>query len=154
MKIKLMILLIAVSLFSAIYTVSAQENEAIVGVKSAKAFFDFRIGEPTNAVGHMEVIHQTYKDLAAMKKKPVFVVVFMGSSLKLFSKNNEEFSPEVAGTISAMAKDGIKFEICMVAVKILEVDSMSILPEIKKVDNGWISEIGYQYKGYRLVPVY
>jgi intracellular sulfur oxidation DsrE/DsrF family protein len=147
-------MVIAISLFSSICTVSAKENEAIEGVRSAKAIFDFRIGEPKSAAVHMDVIYQTYKDLATMKKKPVFVVVFMGPSVKLLSQNNAEFSSELAEKISAMAKDGIKFEICMVAVNLLNVDSMSILREIKKVDNGWISEIGYQYKGYALVPVY
>jgi len=28
------------------------------------------------------------------------------------------------------------------------------LPEIKHVSNGWISLIGYQAKGYSLVPAY
>jgi len=157
MNIKLMLLrsmVIPISLFSAICTVSAQEHGAMEGVKQAKAIFDFRIGEPKSAALHMTLIQQTYKDLAAMKKKPVAAVVFMGESVKLVSKSSAEFSPELAETISAMAKDGIKFEICMVAVKIFNVDPPSILPEIKRIDNGWIAEIGYQSKGYALVPVY
>jgi intracellular sulfur oxidation DsrE/DsrF family protein len=53
-----------------------------------------------------------------------------------------------------MSKEGIRFEICMVAVKVFGVEASSILPEIKQVHNGWISLIGYQAKGYSLVPVY
>jgi len=154
MKTKLVALIIVISLVSAICTVSAQSNEAMSAVKSAKAMFDFRINEPKSAAVHMDVIQQTYADLKAMKKKPVFVVVFMGPSVKLLSKNNPEFSPEIANMISTMAREGIKFEICMIAVRILDVDPLFILPEIKKVDNGWVSEIGYQHKGYSLVPVY
>ena len=61
---------------------------------------------------------------------------------------------KIAETISAMAQDGIKFEICLIAVDLLGVDRASILPEIKHVGNGWISLVGYQHKGYGLVPVY
>jgi len=153
-------LLIAVSLFI-VSAVSAEEYGALKGVKSAKAIFDFRIGDPKSAVLHMDLIHQTYKSLAAMKKQPSFVVDFIGPSVKLVSKNRSAFSPEdqkaldqLSGTITAMAKDGIKFELCMVAAKVFNVDPASLLPEIKAVGNGWISEIGYQARGYSLVPAY
>ena len=52
-----------------------------------------------------------------------------------------------------MTKDGIKFESCLIAAKLLGVEPSSILPEIKQVGNGWISLIGYQARGYSLVPV-
>jgi intracellular sulfur oxidation DsrE/DsrF family protein len=81
--------------------------------------------------------------------------------VKLVSKNREGFSPEdlksldeIASTVTAMAKDGITLEICLVAVKYFDVDPASVLPEIKGVGNGWISVIGYQAQGYSLVPVY
>jgi intracellular sulfur oxidation DsrE/DsrF family protein len=53
-----------------------------------------------------------------------------------------------------MAKDRIKLEICDFASKVFGVDPASILPEIKHVPNGWVSVIGYQARGYSLVPVY
>jgi intracellular sulfur oxidation DsrE/DsrF family protein len=52
-----------------------------------------------------------------------------------------------------MAKDGIKLEICLFAVKVFGMESSTILPEIKQVGNGWISLIGYEAKGYSLVPI-
>jgi hypothetical protein len=39
-------------------------------------------------------------------------------------------------------------------VKVFGVEPTSILAEIEQVGNGWISEIGYQARGYSLVPVY
>jgi intracellular sulfur oxidation DsrE/DsrF family protein len=53
-----------------------------------------------------------------------------------------------------MSKNGIKLEICLIAAKVFNVDPASVLPEIKRVGNGWISMIGYQAQGYSLVPVY
>jgi intracellular sulfur oxidation DsrE/DsrF family protein len=154
-------LFVAISLLCAVSTVSAEEYKAMKGIESAKAVFDERESNPKNAALHLEVIYQTFKELAAMKKNPVFVVVFIGPSVKLISKDRKGFSTEdqksldeIANTISAMSKDGIELEICLIAAKVFNVDSASVLPEIKRVGNGWISMIGYQAQGYSLVPVY
>jgi intracellular sulfur oxidation DsrE/DsrF family protein len=81
--------------------------------------------------------------------------------VKFISTSREGIAPEdhktldaIAGTISKMAKDGIKLEICLVAARIFKVDPATILPEIKQEENGWISLIGYQAKGYSLIPAY
>ena len=153
--------LISISLLCIVPAVSGEEYSAMKGIKSAKAIFDERENNPKSAALHLKVIHQTYKELAAMKKSPAFVIVFIGPSVKLISKDRKGFSSEdqksldeIANTISAMSKDGIKLEICLIAAKVANVDPASVLPEIKRVGNGWISEIGYQAQGYSLVPVY
>lgn len=61
---------------------------------------------------------------------------------------------QIAKTIAAMAEDGIKIEICKFAAKLFGVEPATILPEIKQIENGWISLIGYQAKGYALVAIY
>ena len=149
---------ISLGFFSAAY---AQEYDALKGLKSAKAIFDLRLGSPKGAALQLQVIHQTYKDLAAKKMKPAFSVVFIGPSVKLISKNREGFAAEdqkkldeIGGTISQMAKDGIRLEICLIAARVMGVEPASVLPEIKKVPNGYISVIGYQAHGYSLVPIY
>lgn len=155
-------LFMAILLLGSSSTASGEEEyEGITSVTSAKIVFDERESNPKAAVLHLKLVHQTYKDLAAMKKEPAVVIVFMGPSVKLVSKNREGFSPEdnksldeIATTISAMAKDGIKSEICLFAVKVFNVDPSSVLPEIKRVGNGWISMAVYQARGYTLVPVY
>lgn len=147
----------------AVAGVSGEEYEALKGLKSVKVVFDVRAGTPKSAALQLKLIHQTFKDknIMSVTKKPVFVVEFIGPSVKLISKNREGFAPEenkildeIASTISEMAKDGIKLEICLFAAKAFGVDPASVLPEIKHVHNGWISLIGYQAKGYSLVPAY
>jgi hypothetical protein len=119
-------LFVAISLICVVSTVSGEEYTAMMGIKSAKVVFDERESNPEIAAFHLKGIHQTYKELAAMKKNPVFVVVFIGPSVKLISKNREGFSPEekksldeISNTISAMSKDGITLEMCLVAAKFL-----------------------------------
>ncbi len=140
---------------------SSVEYDAMKNDSSVKVIFDMRDAIPKFAAVHMKLIHDTYKQLVAMEKEPDFVVVFMGSSVKLISSNRSEFSAEdqkylkeITDTISKMSKDGIRFEVCIAAVEIFGVDASTIQSEIKQVGNGWISEIGYQAKGYSLVPVY
>jgi len=142
---------------------SSQEAGALKGLKSVKAVFDFRTGSPKSAAVFLDLIHETFKgkNIAAVTKKPEFVVVFIGPSVKLISKSREGVAPEdhktldgIAGRISEMAKDGIKFEICLFAARMFKVDPATVLPEIKHEDNGVVSLIGYQTKGYALVPLY
>lgn len=137
-------------------------NPALKGLKSVKAVFGFEIGDPQSALAHLQVIHQTLqdKDIRIGKKKPEFVVVFYGPSVKLASKNRDAFTAadqkvlgDYAATISAMAKDGVRFEICKIALRMTGVDPSSILPEVKPVGNGWLSLIGYQARSYSLVPL-
>lgn len=142
---------------------TSQEDAPLKGLKSVKAVFDIRISSAKSAALHLDLIHKTFKGkaVASVTKKPEFVVVFLGPSVKLISKSREGVAPEdhktldaIAGTISEMAKDGIKLEVCLVAARIFKVDPATILPEINHEDNGWISLIGYQAKGYSLIPAY
>jgi hypothetical protein len=73
---------------------SSDTYDAMKGVNSVNVFFDMRDGNPQSAVIHLNLILDTYKDLVAMKKKPVFVVVFMGSAVKLISSDQNGFSAE------------------------------------------------------------
>lgn len=139
-----------------------EEYPALKGLKSVKAVFGFETGNPQTALLQLQVIRQTFQDknIRTGKKKPEIVVVFYGPSVKLVSRNREGFTAgdqkaldDYAATIAAMSKDGVRFEICLIAMKFAGVDPASLLPEVKPVGNGWISLIGYQAKGYSLVPV-
>ena len=139
----------------------AQEYAALKGVKSIKVVFDVRTGIPKVAALQLKLIRQTNKDLIAEKKAPISTVVFLSQSVKLVSTNREGFTPEdlplldeIAEGVAALAKDGIGLELCLVAARFHKVDPASVLPEITKVENGYISIIGYQAQGYTLVPVY
>jgi intracellular sulfur oxidation DsrE/DsrF family protein len=148
--------------------ITSQEVGPLKGLKSIKAVFDFRSGSAKSANVLLGLIHDTYKgkNIAAVTKKPEFVVVFIGPSVKLISKSREGVKPEdhkmldaIAAKISKMAKDGIRFEICLFAARMFKVDPATVLPEIKHEENGvvsliGVSLIGYQSKGYALVPLY
>jgi intracellular sulfur oxidation DsrE/DsrF family protein len=146
---------------SSLSSALAEEYDAMKGVNSVNVMFDMRDGNLETAIIHLNLIHDTYKELVAMKKNPVFVVVFMDSAVKLISSDHsgfkteeQKFLEEIAAIIASMSKAGIRVEVCVFALKVFGVEPASILPDIERVGNGWISEIGYQARGYSLVPVY
>jgi intracellular sulfur oxidation DsrE/DsrF family protein len=139
------------------------QPEALKGVKSIKAVFDVRTGDSNVTASVLNLVHSTFHDsnITTVAKKPDFVVVFSGPVAKLISTNRAAFSLEeqnilkkLADRISQMSKDGIRLEVCDLAVTAFGVDASSILPEIKHISNGWISLIGYQSKGFAIVSAY
>lgn len=144
-------------------SVSAEQYQSLSGVKSVNTIFDFRDGNTGSAVIHLKLVHDTYKDqvIQNISQKPQFVVVFMDSSVLLLSSDREKFSEvetkrleEFDKTISAMAKDGIRLEVCMFAANLWGVKPESIPSEVNQVANGWIASLGYQQKGYSVIPAY
>lgn len=133
------------------------------GLTEAKVVFDVRASAPKNAWIYLDLIHKMYNDknIREVTDKPEFVVAIVGPAVKLVSTNTEGFSAEdkeyinkIAATVKAMAKDGIKLELCLYAANLLGVDPATILPEIEQYENGWISIFGYQAKGYSLILAY
>lgn len=141
----------------------AGDYEGLKGLQSFKAVFDLRNGDPATIAMYLNLIHQTYtdKDVLAVSQKPSFTIVFIGSPVRFASKNIKGFSPEeqkkaaeIATLVSTMSKDGIKFEICMIAARAFGVEPKTILPEITQIGNGYVSLIGHQANGFSLVPIY
>ena len=52
------------------------------------------------------------------------------------------------------AQAGVTIQACGIAMKGMDVTPDMLIPGVQAVGNGYISVIGYQAKGYSLVPVY
>ena len=150
-------------LFITLGSASGAESESLQGMQSFKAVFDVRTSKAKSAVMLLDLIRQMHKDksVRAITSEPEFALIFIGPSVKLISTQTKGSTPEeekllkkIAATITAMAENGIKLEICLFAADVFGIDNATILPAIKQVGNGWISMVGYQDKGYALVPVY
>ena len=137
----------------------AAEYASIEGVESTDAVFDFRIGDPETALAHFGLIHDMIKDpnMRVNDTQPEIIIVFVGPSVKLVSTESEfeagkqKHLGAVADKISEMSDDGIRFVICMTAAHVFDIDPDTILPEVDKVRNGWITLIGYQQQGYAMI---
>ena len=109
----------------------------------------------------MKVIDETYNDLVDQGVQPDMVFTFHGRVLKLISSqpieldiDEEVAQEELLELISTLSKKpGVKMESCSIASRILNIDNDTIIPEVKPVRNTFVSLIGYQQKGYSLIPI-
>ncbi len=158
------ILILALCLVSASSTtVFAQDYRALRGLNSVNTIFDFRMDNPQGAVDHLQLVLITYQNkyITDVAKNPDFVVVFMGPSVKLLTREGKGVSGEknqqagkIAHVLTQLKNAGVRLEVCEVAMNAFGVDKRKLLPELTPVGNGWISSIGYQNKGYALVPIF
>jgi intracellular sulfur oxidation DsrE/DsrF family protein len=130
----------------------AGEYAALKGVKGVNTVFDVTQASPKISNIVFWAVRDVYQNESVSKlpNSPSTVVVFHGPAVKLISTERKWFKPEevaevdkFADTIRQMKKDGVTFEVCDYAVKVLGVDPATIMPEIDHVGNGFVSIAGY-----------
>ena len=142
--------------------VIAGEYAALKNVNGVNTVFDVTQGSPKVANIVFWAVRDVYqnKSVSALPNPPRTVVVFHGPAVKLISTDRKWFKPEevaevdkLADTIRQMKKEGVTFEICDYAAKVMEVDPATIMPEIDHVGNGFVSVAGYQAQGYSAIRI-
>lgn len=137
-------------------------DNALKGVKSYNAVYEFSQGDPKVANLVFWAVKNSYEvdEVKGLSDKPNIVVVFHGPVVNLISTNMAPFNAaekaeveKFQTTIRQMKKDGVKFEVCLYAAKVFGVDEGTIMSEIDRVGNGFVSVIGYQMQGYAIVRV-
>ena len=142
--------------------VIAGQYAALKGVNGVNTVFDVSQGSPTVANIVFWAVKDVYQNesVRSLPNLPSTVVVFHGPSVKLISSDRKGFTSEeiaeldkFADTIRQMKKDGVTFEICDYAAKVMGVDPATIMPEVDHVGNGFVSVAGYQAQGYSVVRI-
>lgn len=90
------------------------------------------------------------------------VLVFIGETVKYlstkpdeaFEMENEEDLISIQKSIKTLASLGVRMEVCAVATKVFNVDNSTIPKEMNVIADGFISLIGWQTQGYKLVPIF
>lgn len=149
-------------LFLAAIPATAGEYAALAGVKGLDSVFDFSLGSPEIAAVVFPAIldvHQN-QEVRALPAAPRTVIVFHGKAVKLISTDRKGVAQgdlkeydKVADFIVKAKKAGIKMEVCMYAVKVFGIDPATLMPEIDRVGNGFISVLGYQANGYGVIVI-
>lgn len=155
-------LLIVTAYHAAGSAASAAPYTSLDGVAGMDAAFDFRRSDPETAALFLRLIHETWldKDVNEMVNSPRFVVIVNGAAVQLITGEQPEYAAEdrqylreIAARIEQMAADGIRFEGCLKAAEIFEVDPGRFVAGINKINNAWISLAGYQAQGYSSLPI-
>ncbi len=138
-----------------------KDTDALRGLTKAKAVFMIDVNNPQR-VGHvLAVVGKTDTGMRAQGVKPEIVVVFVGPDVAFLTRDRRGISymdeRAVAGVQKAVQKlkgMGVKLQACGVALKGMDIAPSDVIPDVQPVGNGYISAIGFQAKGYNLVPVY
>ncbi len=137
------------------------DADALQGIETGKVLWDVTLSKPSRLLFVMKVIDETYADLERQGVTPDMVFTFHGRVLKLLSsqpialdRDEQAAHEELLTLIDTMSKKpGVKMESCSIAARVLGIDNKTIVPAVKPVGNTFVSLIGYQQKGYALIPI-
>lgn len=163
-KMSMAALILAFSLTAGLNAWAGQSNDtaALKGLKQGKGIFLLNVDSPQKAALYLNIINDTHKTMAAQKVKPDFIIVFVGSTVRFLTTEpdaeladkQKEALASIAASIKGLKEKGVKMEICEIATNFFKVSNDKLLPELKLIGNGFTSLIGYQSKGYSLVPIF
>lgn len=140
----------------------SDEYTALKGLQGVKTVFDFSLGSPQKANVVFWAVRNVYDDGAvrALAEPPQVAVVFRGPAVRMltvdrkgFEKADHEALDAFAKKIKDMKKEGVTFEVCGYALKVMGIDPKTVLPEVDQVGNGFISIAGYQNQGYSVITI-
>ncbi|MFW5910179.1 MAG: DsrE family protein [Thiohalospira sp.] len=158
------ILSLLVALFTFVLAAPAsavQPSAGLDGVEQAKAVYQFNTGKPKKAAAMLEGVGRNFDALAEAGHDPDFVVVFAGPAVRLLTEEPPEKVADrhgdrllaIEGTVEELAEAGVRMEICATALDAFDIDPDTVLDEIQPVPSGHQAIIGWQNRGYALVPV-
>jgi intracellular sulfur oxidation DsrE/DsrF family protein len=154
-------LLLAILLLPVTVSAGQLNNaDALKGLKTVKVVCDVNVGNPELLLWRLELIDETYTQLLDAGIQPTFVVAFRGPATNYVTRGTGYVSPDayaikkkIQGWVTQFQKNGFALEQCAIAARAQKVPFGDILPQITVVQNGYISIVAYQNKGYALLPM-
>lgn len=158
----LCMLLFAPLLAAQAATAPINDAAALQGVKQGKGVFLIDFNDPKKTAFYLEIIKGTHAGLTRQGVKPDFVIVYIGPTVRFLSTApDDELALEqgdaleaIADRVKELSELGVRQEICAIATRVFKVPNETILPGLTLVDDGFISLIGWQTQGYKLIPLF
>jgi intracellular sulfur oxidation DsrE/DsrF family protein len=146
-------------------TISANEindKVSLNGIKEAKGVFLIDFTDVRTTAFYLRIIEGTHKGFIKQGVDPDLVLVFIGKTVKYlsteqdeaFELENEDHLMSIQNSIQNLSELGVRLEVCAVATKVFNIDNKTIPKEMSIVADGFISLIGWQTQGYKLVPIF
>ena len=136
------------------------DANALKGLRAVKVVCDVNVGDPELLLRRMGQIDDTYTQLIDAGIQPTFIVAFRGPATRYVTRGTGYVSPEhhtvkkeIQGWIDQFHENGFILEQCAIAARAQKVSYDDILPQITVVQNGYISIVAYQNRGYALLPM-
>jgi len=138
----------------------AADDSPVAGMKEAKVAYDITAGDPGRLLNILTTIDETREGFLKHGITPRFVLAFRGPATLLTQTDLSRLKPEdreAAGKVAAKLKQlrgtaGIeRLDQCSIAMRGQKVDKAQVNPDVTVVENGWITLVGYQAKGYAYI---
>ena len=155
-------LFITISSLTSINAQEINDSVALNGIKTAKSVFLIDFTDIKTTAFYLKIIEGTYDGFTRQGVKPKMVLVFIGKTVKFLStKQDEDFEMEyedelvsIQNSIKKFSTLGVRMEVCAVATKVFKVDNNTIPKQMDIIADGFISLIGWQTQGHKLVPIF
>ena len=135
---------------------------ALADLKVGKGVFLIDFSSPKKTAFYLDIIRGTHAGMRRQGVEPDFVLVFIGPTVAyLTTEPSDELALEygdelksITDSVAALHELGVRMEVCTVACQVFGVDVGTVLPGMEVVGDGFISLIGWQSQGYKLVPIF
>ena len=148
-------------LFPAWLFAGSDDNKtALADLKSVKIICDVNVGEASLLLRRLELIDETYSQLLDAGVTPTVVIAFRGGASQYVTRGpayvdakNREIKVEIQGWVEQFRRNGLRLEQCAIDAKTWKIAFDDFLPAVELVQNGYISLVAYQTRGYALLPM-
>ena len=154
---------LAVIIFSCIFffglsqpVQALDDTEALSGLTSVRAIYDIRTKDEKALQFIFTVIRDTYDETVQQDVKARYVASMRGPTIKLLVRGRHgdaELQEKTVALIKELNQRGIRLEACGYALNLFGVEPEDLYEGIVSVGNSLNSLIGYQIKGYSLIPM-
>ncbi len=133
-------------------------NDAVAfsGLTSTRAIYDVRTTDEEKLQFIFTVIRDTFDEAGQQDVKQHYIVSMRGPTVKLLIRGRQgdpELQKETVALIEELNKRGVRMEACGYALNLFGVEAEDLYDGIHAVGNSLNSLIGYQTRGYALVPM-
>ncbi|MBT8360051.1 MAG: DsrE family protein [Desulfobacterales bacterium] len=135
-------------------------DRALAGVSEANIYFDVSLGDPSMLLLRLDLIDRTISQMKGAGIATQGVVGFRGPASRYITIEAHYVLEEEIGKkvkiqewIKKLSAAGYTIEQCSIAAKQQGIEHTDVLPEVTIVKNGYISLVGYQLKGFAVIPM-
>jgi intracellular sulfur oxidation DsrE/DsrF family protein len=129
---------------------------AFSGLTSTRAIYDVRSNDEKKLQFIFKVIRDTYDGSTQQGVKQSYIVSMRGPTVKLLIRGRQGdkvLQQETVALINDLVQRNIRLEACGYALNLFGVEPEDLYTGIHAVGNSLNSLVGYQTKGYALVPM-
>jgi len=129
---------------------------AFSGLTSTRAIYDVRTSDEKKLQFIFTVIRDTLDETIQQNVTPRYVASMRGPTVKLLIRSRQgdpELQKKTKTLIDELNKQGIRLEACGYALNLFGLEEEDLFEGIHAVGNSLNSLIGYQTRGYVLVPM-